>query len=128
MYHNVLFVWIVLTQNLKHVTLTLLNLTVKFSVENLKNETTDIYIFTSVLSFKFVNYNYKDNLNPSTYSAKHFNQDLFLYNKSIVSLSTKTCMVFDVRNRSGLGHQKNTQLVQKLRSSIFIFNLSLSSN
>ena len=68
MYHIVLRVWIVLTQNFKPTR----NFNT-FKLEKLKNETTDIYIFTSILCFKFVNANYKNNLNPSIYSAKHFN-------------------------------------------------------
>ena len=45
-------------------------MTVKFSVEKLKNQTTDIYIFVSILSVRFVNDNYKNKFNPPTYSAK----------------------------------------------------------
>lgn len=74
MYHIVLRVWIVLTQNFKPTrNFNFFKLGGKNFVEKLKNETTDIYIFTSILCFKFVNANYKNNLNPSIYSAKHFN-------------------------------------------------------
>ena len=81
MYNIVLRVWIVLTQKLKPIrNFNTFKLGGKNSVEKLKNETADIYIFTSILSFKFVNANYKNNLNPSIYSVKHFNQSLLLCN------------------------------------------------
>ena len=60
MYNIVLRVWIVLTQKLKPIrNFNTFKLGGKNSVEKLKNETADIYIFTSILSFKFVNANYK---------------------------------------------------------------------
>ena len=81
MYHIVLLVLIVLTENLKPTrNFITFKLGGKNFVEKLNNKTTDIYIFTSILSFRFVNANYKNNFNPPIYSAKHFNQNLLRSN------------------------------------------------
>ena len=110
MYNIVLRVWIVLTQKLKPIrNFNTFKLGGKNSVEKLKNETADIYIFTSILSFKFVNANYKNNLNPSIYSVKHFNQSLLLCNIISCFITHQNMHApFNLRTWYGFIHQKNT--------------------